>query len=453
MNIFWVRCNPRNEGTVPVPDNGGLTFIGWFYEEDGKEVAYDFSMPVYRNMNLYAKWNSNVVTYGTIYYVDTNGNELARPIRVTGTVGDTKTYSAKSTAELGDGKTLYFPDVTSHSIKFVANPDQNTFTFVYTALPEVSYTIKFVNKDNPSEELFPEVTGTAKTATIVYDAQAAGMTKDKYYLDKNSKEFALSSDESKNVFYFYYTYDPGKATVQVEHYIERLDGSGYDFHSESPATVEELETLIKAADRKVTINGFTYSYATFNGVRAEEQTLAGGLTIKLYYTRNSYSYTIKFVYTENGVQKEFPNSAVTGTAKYRDNIVQEAKKFAGWKPDASGKSIFVDYNESNNTYTFYYTEEGVEFHYSVGAVQGGSVSSTGETVNAVSGNPNGSTATPKDGNYKFTGWYTDYACSPENRVSTNATFTPAKNGDIFVIEHFITNHKFFNRHWNNQIIH
>ena len=425
-------ANVYQDQTVPIPDNGSLSFIGWFYEEDGKEVAYDFSMPVYRNMNLYAKWNSNVVTYGTIYYVDTNGNELARPIRVTGTVGDTKTYSAKPTAELGDGKTLYFPDVTSHSIKFVANPDQNTFTFVYTALPEVSYTIKFVNKDNPSEELFPEVTGTAKTATIVYDAQAAGMTKDKYYLDKNSKEFALSSDESKNVFYFYYTYDPGKATVQVEHYIERLDGSGYDFHSESPATVEELETLIKAADRKVTINGFTYSYATFNGVRAEEQTLAGGLTIKLYYTRNSYSYTIKFVYTENGVQKEFPNSAVTGTAKYRDNIVQEAKKFAGWKPDASGKSIFVDYKESNNTYTFYYTEEGVEFHYSVGAVQGGSVSSTGETVNAVSGNPNGSTATPKDGNYKFTGWYTDYACSPENRVSTNATFTPTKNGDIFV---------------------
>ena len=415
------------EGTVAIPNNGGLTFIGWFYEEDGKEVAYDFSMPVYRNMNLYAKWNSSVVTYGTIYYEDIYGNKLAEPIRVTGMVGDTKTYNAKFSAELGDGTTLYFPDTTSHNIKFTANPDQNVHVFVYKALPEVKYTIKFVNKDNPSQELFPAVSDSAKTATISYTSPA----KDKWYVDKNSKEFALSSDESKNVFYFYYTYDPGKATVQVEHYIERLNGSGYDFHSETPATVEALETLIKAADRKVTINGFTYSYAEFNGTVATQQILNGGLTIKLYYSRNSYDYTFRFVYTNaQGQEVEFANSAVTGTAKYRANIVQEAKRFPGYEADSGAKSIIVDYNENNNIYTFYYTEKGVDIRYSVGAVKGGSISSTGETVNAITGTPVGSTATVNsNGKYTFTGWYTDYNCTEANRVSTNATFSPSKNDD------------------------
>lgn len=426
------------DGTVGVPDNGMLSFIGWFYEEDGKEVAYDFSMPVYRNMNLYGKWSSSVSTWGTIYYEDVNGNKLAEPTRVTGMVDDTKTFSAKFGAEIGDGTTLYFPNVTSHSIKFASNPDQNTFTFVYTILPEVEYTIRFVDKNNfdkddPSKDLLPSVSGTAKTATISYDVRENGKLKDKYYVDKNSKEFALSSDPEHNVFFFYYTYDPGKATVQVEHYIERLDGSGYDFHSETPATTEVLEALIVAEDRKVTINGFYYDHATFNGVEKLEETLSGGLVLKLYYKRHSYSYTFRFVYQADGVNwVEFPNSAVTSTAKYRTQITQNAKTFAGYTPDAGAKSIIVDYDERNNVYTFYYTEEDVEIRYGVGAVKGGAITSTKETVSAITGTPVGSTATTTGIYYTFTGWYTDYQCTAANRVSTAATFRPEKTDGIFV---------------------
>lgn len=444
INTYGILHGEEYTGTVAIPEHpDGLNFIGWFYEVDGKDVAYDFSMPVYRNMNLYAKWNSNIVTSGTIYYVDTAGNQLAGPVTVTGTVGDTKTYSAKLASELGDGKTLYFPNVTSHSIKFVANADQNVFYFVYTEMKAVSYTIRFVDKNNFSEDdtsndLFAPVTGEAKTATITYDAKGNNMLKDNYYLDKNSKEFVLSSDPALNVFYFYYTYDPGKANIQIEHYIENLEGQ-YEFHSEGQTVVLEKGSTVTATDYKATINGFTYHHATFNGVEKESESLSGGLTLKLYYSRNSYQYTFKFVYKENGVEKEFENSRVTSTAKYRANIIQEAKSFPGYTADSGAKSIIVDYTESNNTYTFYYTEQGVELRYYVGAVKGGSVSSDRETVSAISGTPAGSTATVKNDRYIFTGWYTDYNCT--QRVGEDPKLVPGKTDGIYVAKTYYAGFK------------
>ena len=38
------------------PTNGAYTFVGWFYISDsGEEKAFDFSMPVNRDLNLYAQ--------------------------------------------------------------------------------------------------------------------------------------------------------------------------------------------------------------------------------------------------------------------------------------------------------------------------------------------------------------------------------------------------------------
>lgn len=43
------------------PVNGQYTFVGWFYISDtGEEKAFDFSMPVNRDLNLYAKWISSM---------------------------------------------------------------------------------------------------------------------------------------------------------------------------------------------------------------------------------------------------------------------------------------------------------------------------------------------------------------------------------------------------------
>ena len=429
-------ANAYQGQTVPIPENGSLTFIGWFYEEDGKEVAYDFSMPVYRNMNLYGKWSSSVVTWGTIYYEDANGNELAKPEQVFGMVGDTKTFSAKLSTEFGDGTKLYFPDSISHNIKFSDTPEQNTHTFVYTALPDVEYSIRFVDKNNPTKDLLPALTGlkASKATTDIHYAP----TIENYYVDKNSKQFALSSDPGLNVFYFYYTYDPGKANVQVIHYIESLDGTRYEYFSESqPEVLEKKTTTIVAADRALQINGFTYSFAKFNGVIDDDgrQVLEDSLTLELYYTRNSYDYTFQFLYQdENDNWVAFDGSEVKGKAKFRDSIIQNAKTFKGYKPDAGAKSVLVENDASLNIVKFYYSEETVDISYRVGAVKGGSISSTIDNdVPVITGNPLGSKATVNNnGYYYFTGWYTDYNCT--QRVSEDYHFVPQKTGNYYVAQ-------------------
>ena len=76
--------NPMDTWSVPhsesvnnppqKPTNGNYEFVGWFYkttDADGNEVekAFDFSMPVNRDLNLYAKWRSNTPVNYNVRYV------------------------------------------------------------------------------------------------------------------------------------------------------------------------------------------------------------------------------------------------------------------------------------------------------------------------------------------------------------------------------------------------
>ena len=48
-------------------------FVGWFYKDaDGTEHAFDFSMPVTKDLNLYAKWSVNTLVSYTIKYAVRN---------------------------------------------------------------------------------------------------------------------------------------------------------------------------------------------------------------------------------------------------------------------------------------------------------------------------------------------------------------------------------------------
>lgn len=85
--------NVAHRSTIAKPDaptNGNYTFVGWFYKENGVEKAFDFSMAITKDMDLYAKWSSNVLVEYTIKYQlengttiadDTKGSALAEPPR------------------------------------------------------------------------------------------------------------------------------------------------------------------------------------------------------------------------------------------------------------------------------------------------------------------------------------------------------------------------------------
>ncbi|MBP3654326.1 MAG: InlB B-repeat-containing protein, partial [Oscillospiraceae bacterium] len=66
-----------SKGYEDVHPYEGYGFIGWLYlNDEGEETAFDpANMPVTRNLDLYAKWSSNVLCpYEIRYILDANGN-------------------------------------------------------------------------------------------------------------------------------------------------------------------------------------------------------------------------------------------------------------------------------------------------------------------------------------------------------------------------------------------
>lgn len=85
------------------PLNGQYTFVGWFYISDtGEEKAFDFSMPVNRDLNLYAKWSSNTLMTYTVKYELADGTQIAPPTTGSALAGSTKTFNAKTGTELNE---------------------------------------------------------------------------------------------------------------------------------------------------------------------------------------------------------------------------------------------------------------------------------------------------------------------------------------------------------------
>ena len=144
---FWSGSNPMaNVGDVKKVkgENGNYVFVGWFYEENGVEKAYDFSIAVTKDLDLYAKWSSNTLVEYTIYYKLENGTVIAAETHGSALAGTTKTFEAKFGDELNEGyKTGYYPETASHSVTMDINGG-NEYTFYYVAKQKVNYTVRYL---------------------------------------------------------------------------------------------------------------------------------------------------------------------------------------------------------------------------------------------------------------------------------------------------------------------
>lgn len=122
------------------PTREPYAFIGWFYkDENGADKAFDFSMPVTRDLDLFAKWSSNVMVEYTIKYMlkDANGNEttteVAAPTTGNALDGVNKTFEAKAGEELyADYRTGYLPETNSHAMTISVDAEhKNEYIFWY----------------------------------------------------------------------------------------------------------------------------------------------------------------------------------------------------------------------------------------------------------------------------------------------------------------------------------
>ena len=401
------------------PTNGGYTFVGWFYISDtGEEKAFTFSMPVNRDLNLYAKWSSNTLMEYTIRYQLEDGTEIAPPTTGSALAGTTKTFNAKTGTELNEGyQSGYFPEVSSHSITIdIADASKNEYTFVYVAKDEVEYTVRYLDKTTGK----PVVVDGVPTPDKVVKTRDAVVTETfkqigGYAPDAYQKQLVLAADNNEIIFW--YVKDDAHAPVQIIHWIQNIEGDGYTEYQSSTNLNGVIGT--EYPETPLTIAGFTYNENPAHPVDGYPALASGaltkaGLVLNLYYDRNEYPYAFKFL--EQGTDKELAD-AVTGKARYQAQVTQTAETIPGYTlVSAENQAINIAIEDpanvaSKNVKSFYYTEQTVEIKYEVVGPTGcGTLDNYQESqLKVTTGVVKGSTPTANPG-FKFVGWFMDEPC-------------------------------------------
>lgn len=412
----WTVSHGKTVEDPPAnPTNGKYTFVGWFYKDnDGTEHAFDFSMPVTKDLNLYAKWSVNtLVSYtikyavrnedGTLTYIadDTKGSALALT---------TKTFEAKTGDQLNKGyQSGYFPTTSSHSITMdIDDSAKNEYTFVYVPKAKVEYTVKYLEKGTETQLAEPKTVTTHDAVVTETFKQISGYAPDAY-----QKRLVLAAENNEIIFW--YVKDDTHAPVQIIHWTQNIAGDGYtEYQSSTNLNGEIGQTYSEAS---LTIAGFTYNANPKHPVdgypaKASGELTASGLVLNLYYDRIAYPYEFRFL--EQGTDKQLAAPA-KGTARYQAQVTQKAETIPGYtlvsaENQAINIAIEDPADEANkNVKTFYYQEQTVDIKYV--AVGFGTLDNVQDSnVKVLSGTVQGSTPTANEG-YKFVGWFEDEACT------------------------------------------
>lgn len=345
------------------PTNGSYSFVGWFYEgSDGKERAFDFSMPVNQDLVLYGKWSSNVLVNYTIKYAVEEGEKLiyiAPSTTGQALAGTTKTFLAKAGDDLNEEyREGYFPETSSHSITLSADDaSKNIFTFVYVAKDKVNYTVRYIDKATGEQLEFDKNSVTTKAIVTETFEIISGYMPDAY-----QKTLVLSANEQENIITFYYIKDTEHAPVQVIHYIQNIEGEGYTVYQNTSSLNTAINGEFSASI--LLIDGFNFIRATANDKDVTPETgnstvsgtvTAEGLVLKLYYNRNLYPYEFRFV--EEGTDKVLAEPE-RHIARYGAQVVKNAKQINGYTSSRDSGSINIKIEKGDkaelNVYTFYY---------------------------------------------------------------------------------------------------
>lgn len=425
-----------NLATKPTdPKNDEYVFVGWFYEENGVEKAFDFPMPVVKDLNLYAKWSSNtLVTYTIKYVLEKDGTTvIADETTGSALAGTTLTFEAKTGDELNEGyQSGYFPNTGSHSLTMDINGN-NEFTFVYVAKEKVNYTVRYLDKATGEPVVVngvstPDKTGETSDAIITEKFKVITG----YMPDSYQKRLVLSADPEKNVITFWYTKDEHHATIQKNYWIQNVDGNGYSSMPYSEISAVGNIGTTYSAD-VITITGFTYNPNPANA-HTEHPALASGvltaegLELNMYYDRNTIAYTVKHVDANTNETIE----SKTGSALFGAQVIGNEGTFDGYMPiedQPKQKSIII--GTGTNEIIFYYYP-----CYYIGHVRSGSLNNT-DTIR-LTGSKANLTAAVTPG-YLYGGAFTDVACDAANvqtftQGETAINFTPIKGETYYIWE-------------------
>lgn len=326
----------KADPTPADPTNGGYTFVGWFYKENGVEKAFDFAnMPVTKDMQVYGKWSSNTLMPVIVYfkYLDDKNQpvEIAAPVEANPLAGTTVTFDAKGGTDLYTAyQEGYFPVTKSHSMVVDINKPENagttadgvewveiekdgqklvvqSYTFWYKKVDAVPYTVYYVTEEvvenaRPVELNDKTYYMVAETKTVSDNTKAV-VTEvfepvSGYMPDAYQKRLVLSvTDEGKpdtanNVIVFYYTKDTEHAYYSIKHYREIIDNNGNTVWEEYASSQPIGEIGKECKSEPINIDDYWFDPTVPGTKTVGVLTADTPLELKFYYRRDRASLTV-----------------------------------------------------------------------------------------------------------------------------------------------------------------
>ena len=331
------------KGTVGQSTNAQAYTVEGFTAQsfEQKEIRADGSTVVR------IEYKRNLYRY-TVNYLDKDTTEILR-------TAETVTNVRFGTVIKSADKKI---DITGHYYAS-ADPEtltigtgENVMTLYYTKRTDLSYTVKYLEKDTNTQLANPK---TVENVTYGTEIKSSGevITINGYtYASADPETLKIGTDEEKNVINIYYV----KRTdlSYTVNYLEK--DTNKVIHDQKVQGNVKFEDVITSANEVITINGYNYD-------SVDKETLTIGTdeeknVINIYYVkRTDLSYTVN--YLEKDTNKVIHDQKVQGNVEFEDVITSanEVITINGYNYDSVDKeTLKIGTDEEKNVINIYYVK-------------------------------------------------------------------------------------------------
>lgn len=417
-------------GELPTPTRKGYNFAGWYTEaEEGTVVTADTTVSAMTDHTLYAHWEAKKANVHIMIF---KSNDLGTPIVDRAYTTDAVYGDTLDLAEIDPSSYLdfdfeidggwYDDGLFNLYKKYVSGEQANkpaaltklqitgnwqNLKLIVTELVPVVYfksaeaLAEYQNDHSKVENII--FTTKARVGSTLPTADAPTATRDGYTFTFWSREGQIGTDVTGQTVNGWTNLVANweartDTPYTVEHYLENLDGNyALDTTEHLKGTTD---TTVTAAAKSY--DNFTYDSTVPGTVASGNIAGDGSLVLKLFYTRNTYDYTVRHIkQLPDGSYDEANAEVETLSGKFEALAAVTAKDYGEHYPtnDADtkqnikiekGLTIDVKYDLDEHTLTF--------------ETNGGSA------INPVTVRHGNAVARPTDptkDKYTFIGWYVD----------------------------------------------
>ena len=297
---------------LAAPEKADDEFLGW-YTDSALTKKFIPESQIVKNTTLYARWkNSDTVTYTVKYMYDNTEIATAKqqPVIRNSTVSEP--------AKTVEG---YYPETLSISAMITSEGQE--IIFKYRAVQSWTYKVKYLLEGTEK----PVPGSTVETGTTSDQNVMITFKTFEGYTLKSDPVQKVTQENPEVIFY----YVPKTAIYHIQHWYERLDGTFGLRYIDTSNTAAGQSVTTEVKDK--TVDGFTLDTSIAGTVTEGTTDIQNVLSLKLYYTRNTYQ--VRYEY-EGAVPTGAPAVPDAADHKYQAQVTVAENPnvtgyvFSGW---------------------------------------------------------------------------------------------------------------------------